>query len=178
MQLRFVSRNQHKFKEAAVMLSGTDLSLIPAELRIEEIQTTDEKSLVRDKALKAFEKIGKPLIVEHTGLYLEALNNLPGGLTQTFWDKLGPDRFCQLFGKTNLRAKTIICLCDGNNFYYFSGEVDGSIAPKPQGNRDFQWDCVFIPLGHKKTFAEMGSLKNKISMRKKAFDDFINHIKK
>ena len=42
----------------------------------------------------------------------------------------------------------------------------------PRGNREFQWDCVFIPKGYEETFAEMGKKKNEISMRKLAFDSF------
>ena len=50
--------------------------------------------------------------------------------------------------------------------------MKGNIAPEPRGNKDFQWDCVFIPENFEETFSEMGDKKNDISMRKMAFDNF------
>jgi XTP/dITP diphosphohydrolase len=60
--------------------------------------------------------------------------------------------------------------------FFFNGEVIGKIASEPKGNRDFQWDCVFIPDGEEKTFSELGEKKNDISMRKIAFDAFNKHL--
>src|SRR4051812_26551187 len=108
MQLRFVSRNPHKFNEAKAMVHGSSITLIAAKFKIDEIQTANEHELARDKALKAFLQIGKPLIVEHTGLHLDVLSGLPGGLTQTFWDAIEADRFSSLFGGENVLAKTTI----------------------------------------------------------------------
>ena len=46
----------------------------------------------------------------------------------------------------------------------------------PAGPEDFQWDCVFIPDGSTMTFAEMGTDKDNISMRRKALDKFAAHL--
>ena len=109
------------------------------------------------------------------------MNGFPGGLTQIFWDTLQADKFTQLFGKdgeNSLVAKTVIGFVDGKQFHYFEGSVKGHVPPKPIGNRDFQWDCVFIPEGESQTFAELGERKNKMSMRKKALDQFAAFLKK
>jgi XTP/dITP diphosphohydrolase len=175
MKIRFVSKNEHKVKEVQKILSDVGVEVVAAKHSINEIQTEDVNSLVKDKLLKAFKIIGRPVFVEHTGLYIESLNEFPGGLTQIFWDKLQADKFSTLLGSgddTNLIAKTIIGYCDSKKVHLFVGCISGSIAPKPRGNRDFQWDCIFIPEGETKTFAEMGSRKNEISMRKIAFDQF------
>jgi len=111
MEIRFVSSNEHKIAEVQCILDAAGVSIVPSSLKIEEIQTEDVHKLVRDKVLKAFYKIGRPVFVEHTGLFIESINKLPGGLTQIFWDNLKGDRFCELFGSlnnTNITAKTII----------------------------------------------------------------------
>src|SRR5258708_6919794 len=100
-RLRFVSRNRFKLDEAKAILDPLGVFVLPVEKAIEELQTKDTKALVRDKALKAFEYLGEPLFVEHTGLYLNYLNGLPGGLTQIFWDNLQADRFSELFGNAD-----------------------------------------------------------------------------
>lgn len=176
-KLFFVSRNKHKLKEAETIIGPLGVLVIPVEQTIEELQTTDTQLLVRDKALRAFKTLGQPLFVEHTGLYFEHLNGLPGGLTQIFWDKLEADRFCELFRGKKLSAKTLIGYIDGKKCHFFEGEIEGSIAPEPRGVRDFQWDCVFIPDGYTETFAELGDRKNEISMRRRALDGFAKFMK-
>ena len=181
-EIRFVSGNPHKTSEAQQILTKVNIRVLKIELRIEELQTSATQRLVRDKVLKAYRQVGRPLFVEHTGLYLEHLGGLPGGLTQIFWDTLQAERFAELFGKVApvnaAVARTTIAYCDGMKVYDFSGEIDGVITPEPRGARDFQWDCVFQPSGNTETFAEMGDKKNEISMRRAALDKFAIHLKK
>jgi XTP/dITP diphosphohydrolase len=183
IEIRFVSNNPSKLAEAKEILVPRGIMVEASLLKIEELQTTDTNRLVHDKLLKAFEQVGRPLFVEHTGLYLEHLNGLPGGLTQIFWDTLQADRFAELFGKlppvTTARAITTIAYCDGRRLHDFTGEISGRISAEPRGPRDFQWDCVFQPDGTMDTFAEMGSArKNSISMRRLALDKLATHIER
>ncbi|MCH7501146.1 MAG: non-canonical purine NTP pyrophosphatase [Nitrospinae bacterium] len=181
MKIRFISNNKHKFKEAQEILKSTGVSIHPILLKINELQTENAEHLLKDKALKAYKVISRPLFVEHTCLYLKHLPNLPGGLTQLFWDNLKADRFAEIFGKTadpSVVAKTFIGYIDGKRFHQFQGEISGTVASEPSGNRDFQWDCVFIPDGFKETFADLGPKKNEISMRRKALDHFAEFLKR
>lgn len=181
LEIRFLSGNKFKIQEASLILESAGVSVVPVQVKVEEIQTEDTSRLVKDKAIKAFQKIGRPLFVEHTGLYIDYMNGLPGGLTQIFWDTLQAEKFTQLFGKegnNTLVAKTVIGFIDGKRFHLFEGSVKGHVPHEPKGNRDFQWDCVFVPDGESQTFAELGDRKNEISMRKKALDQFSTFLKK
>lgn len=180
LEVRFLSGNKFKLEEASLILGNVGVSVVPVKAKVEELQTEDSARLVKDKALKAFEKIGRPLFVEHTGLYIDYMKGLPGGLTQIFWDTLQADKFTQLFGKdgeNTLVAKTVIGFVDGKRFHLFEGSVNGHVPPEPIGKREFQWDCVFVPEGEILTFAELGERKNDISMRKKALDKFASFLK-
>lgn len=175
MEIRFVTKNPLKAKEVEAILGDVGVSIVEVQLKIHEIQTENIHDIVRDKVLKAFNMIGRPVLIEHTGLYINSLQGFPGGLTQVFWDKLEADNFSKLLGNldnTELTAKTVIAFCDAKKIHVFEGEIEGNIAKEPRGNRDFQWDCVFIPKGYSQTFAELGEEKNEISMRKIAFDKF------
>jgi XTP/dITP diphosphohydrolase len=180
LEVRFVSSNKYKIREAAAILGAVGVTVTSSAIKIEELQTEETERLVRDKLLKAFNGLGRPLFVEHTGLYLAHLNGFPGGLTQIFWDTLGADLFSELFGKLapvkTAIARTVIGYCDGKKIHSFNGEIAGVIVPEPRGPIDFQWDCVFQPEGYSKTFAEMGDEKNKISMRRQALDKFAAHL--
>lgn len=179
MKIHFVSSNVHKIREVEAILKRIDVEVIASNVRIEEIQTENVEKLVRDKLLKAFSIIGRPVFVEHTGLHLKGLNGIPGGLTQIFWDRLEADRFANLVNsldEKSITAKTTIGYCDARRLHFFEGEIHGSVPATPAGNRDFQWDCVFIPEGHSKTFAELGDEKNEISMRRRALDKFFHFL--
>jgi len=175
-----MSGNQHKINEVQRILTPVGVEVVPVSRKIEELQTEDVHSLVRDKVTKAFEAIGRPLFVEHTGLYLSGLNGLPAGLTQIFWDKLEAERFVKLVAGLNdakVIAKTVLGYCDGREIQLFEGSIEGTVPIKPAGPADFQWDCVFVPNGCTQTFAEMGSEKDAISMRRKALDLFAEYLK-
>ena len=140
IEIRFVTSNRHKIVEAQEILGTQGIKVIASDAKIHELQTVDTPALVEDKLLKAFDRVGRPLFVEHTGLYLKHLGGLPGGLTQIFWDTLQADRFAELFGKAapihEVIAKTMIGYCDGRNIQHFEGEIAGRIVESPRGPRD------------------------------------------
>lgn len=176
MDIYFISSNKYKIKEVTKFFKDSSINIIPYKEGIKELQSKDINEIVVDKAIKAFKKIRRPLFVEHTGLYIKELGGFPGGLTQVFWDSILADKFCYYFKNTNVIAKTRIAYCDGNTVKIFKGKIKGKIAESPQGNKDFQWDCVFIPNGYDKTFSQMGKTKNKISMRRKALEKLKKHL--
>jgi len=178
MKLLFVSKNKFKHAEATRFLSTLGIDVEATHLEIHELQTVDTEALVRDKATRAFAALGRPLFVEHTGLYLDALNGFPGGLTQIFWDTLQKDRFSELFAsKTEqVKAVTNIGYVDGRRVHLFRGEIMGKIVSPPRVDHGFQWDCVFQPDGYSQTFSEMGDKKNDISMRSRALELLKEHL--
>lgn len=174
MDIYFLSSNQSKIAEIENILQSKSITIHSVEKKINEIQSNDMQEIAKDKALKAFKEIGRCVLVEQTGLLIQDFGNLPGGLTQIFWDSLEADKFSNIFskiGSAEAVAKTVLAFCDGKSIKVFEGEIKGHIVCPPRGDRSFQWDCVFEPRGYDKTFAEMGKEKNKISMRKLALDN-------
>lgn len=177
--LRFLSGNQFKINEVRTIMSKINIGVISVDHKINEIQTIDVVHLVHDKCIKAFQKVSRPIFVEHTSLHISPLNGFPGGLTQVFWDTLQAVKVAEIFGNMadpSVKATTRIAYCDGKKVHQFEGEVHGRISAEPRGSRDFQWDCIFIPDGEKLTFAEMGERKNDISMRRRALEKFSDFL--
>lgn len=173
--IRFLSGNSFKIKEVQDIIAKIDITVVPVDYKINEIQTIDVPALVHDKCIKAFQRVRRPIFVEHTSLHIYPLNGFPGGLTQVFWDTLQAESVASIFGKMpdpSVKATTRIAYCDGKAVHQFEGEILGKISPEPRGDRAFQWDCIFIPDGETQTFAEMGKQKNEISMRRKALEKF------
>jgi len=177
MKILFVSRNEHKIREAVALCQRRGIEIEAYTTKLEELQTDDSERLVKDKLLRAFTQVKRPLIVEHTGLKIDDFAGLPAGLTQLFWDKLRAPGFCSYFPNHAVTAFTLIGYCDGRQTHQFFGTIRGRIVAALRGNSNFQWDTVFEPDGHAKTFAEMTpDQKNAISMRAIAFEKFIDHV--
>lgn len=180
MKIRFASVNPRKIQEARDFLGQSGIEIVTFPVRVVETQTEDLQQLVSDKLLDAFKLIGKPVFVEHSGLFIKSLNGFPGGLTQTFWDRLHAVRFSELIGNLDdpsAVARTLIGYCDGRKRHFFRGEVAGRIAPQPSSDTGFEWDNVFIPDGYDRTFAELGEGHNDLSMRKRALEALANHLR-
>jgi non-canonical purine NTP pyrophosphatase (RdgB/HAM1 family) len=137
-----------------------------------EIQSLDLEEIVYNKAVKSFEKIKKPVLVEDVALQFNALGRLPGPLIKWFLSELGTKGLCNLLNNYYDRsAKAIICFgfFDGKTYKSFTGETNGIISDKPKGDESFGWNSIFIPDGGNKTWAEMTiEEKTKTSMRAKA----------
>jgi XTP/dITP diphosphohydrolase len=180
-EIRFLTTNSGKFRELSALIDSAKYTLVSDETKINELQTENIEVLIRDKVLKAFEIVRRPLIVDHTGLSFDLLNGFPAGLTSVFYDSLKPAGIANLIGKSsnrNVTAITVIGYCDGRQIHLFEGKLRGVVALEPQGSEGFQWDTIFIPEGQKKTFAELGNeRKNEISMRRLAFDKFAAFLK-
>ncbi len=164
----FVTSNDNKVKEARKII---DKDIERVDLDIAEIQTVDVKEAVEKKAAEASKKLGKLVMVEDTGLYFDAWNGFPGALVKWMLGKIGNRGICKALDSFNrsARAKTAVCLHNGESSQVITGEVTGEITEKPCGETDFGWDPIFRPDGKEDTFAEMKpEEKNSISHRKRA----------
>lgn len=169
----FVTSNENKRREAA--------SILGAELRAEspevpEIQALDLREVAAEKAREAHRALGSPaspVLVEDSGLLVEAWKGLPGAFTKWFMITVGNEGICGMLRDELPRAARAVCVVavahDGE-VEVFPGEVPGSLAHAPRGVGGFGWDAIFIPEGESRTYAEMGDEKHADSHRARAFE--------
>lgn len=170
MDIIFVTGNANKAREAERILG---IGIETSDLDIHEIQAIDVEEVVKDKAIRAFDILKKPLIVEDTGLYFKDFNGFPGALIKWMIKNMGRDNMARLFSGREVVAEACICYYDGNEMEIFKGSIDGKISQEPMGGSGFGWDPIFIPKNSSRTFAEMSAEeKNAISHRGKAFSEF------
>ena len=168
----FVTSNENKRREAAHIL-GLDLD--SADLDLPEIQALDVAEVAARKALDAYRALDstpRPVLVEDSGLIIEAWRGLPGALTKWFMSSVGNEGLCAMletFLDRSARAVCAIAIAENQeSIEVFTGEVTGNIAPEPRGTGGFGWDAIFIPEGAQQTYGEMGEEKNKDSHRARA----------
>jgi non-canonical purine NTP pyrophosphatase (RdgB/HAM1 family) len=167
----FVSSNAGKAREVAAIL-GFPLERLEAD--VPEIQALDVREVVREKAQAAFVLAGRPVLVEDTGLYITALQGLPGALVKWFLATVGPAGICAMLPPDAPRtavARTAVALHNGREITVLTGEVPGQITTSPRGANGFGWDPIFHPDDAPGTFAELSQEdKNRFSMRRAALE--------
>lgn len=179
-EILLVTGNPHKLHEwqqsmpSEVMLASVDIDL-------PEIQSDDPIEIVEDKAKKAYEVVGKPVIVEDVSAGLVELAGLPGPFIKFFMKKLGQSALFQLAGQKEGSRAIVSCAAtyyDGENSVSVKGDVNGTIVA-PRGNSTFGFDVTFVPDGYEHTYAEMDSkVKNTISHRGLAITKLLDALHK
>ena len=171
--LFFVSSNYHKYQEAKKILHSFGICLGFFKYDIEEIQSSSLHEIASKKAVQAFQKCKKPIMVEDDGLFIDSLCGFPGPYSSYVFNTIGNKGILQLL-KQNRKAKfvSIISFCDDKNSKSFEAKIDGSIS-KTQNGKGWGYDPIFMPKNLNKTFAELTN-KNELSHRYKALKKFSN----
>ena len=168
-KILFVTGNENKLREWQRQMPA-DVILESIDIDLPEIQSDDPEEIVADKAKRAYEVAGMPVVVEDVSAELEHLNGLPGPFIKFFMKRLGNDALHQLAIRES-EAATISCAVayyDGINLVTLRGDAKGTVVA-PRGDNGFGFDVTFVPDGHDKTYAEMTSEeKDKVSHRQKA----------
>ena len=170
----FATSSSAKFNEFRRILGiGTE----QLNVELEEIQAIDVSAVVIHKAMQAYEKVTSPVIVEDTGLYINAFGGFPGALVKWLLKSIGNEGIVKMLNNyedKSAYAESCICLYNGNKPTIFSGRANGIITA-PKGENGFGWDPIFMAKG--KTFAEMTDAeKDAVSMRRIAIEKLKSYI--
>ena len=171
--ITIVTGNAHKLKEWQ-RLFPANFNFESVNLDLDEIQSLDSEAIIKDKVLRAYAKLKRPVLVEDVTAGLEKLNGLPGPFIKYFEEKLGKDALYQLAGEESPAIVTCtIAYYDGVNMFFSRGEVHGRVIAA-RGSNGFGFDTVFVATGQTKTFGEMEPReKDKISHRSQAVKSMI-----
>lgn len=141
----FVTTNSHKVAEARRI---TGVSIEHVELEMREPQERTCVGVALAKALEAYAKLGRPVIVEDSGLELSALGGFPGPFIKHWEQAGGTMSICTALNGFSDRSATAVCALvaiDGGEHIIAEGRVAGSIARYPRGGSGFGFDPIFIP---------------------------------
>ena len=173
MKAIFVTTNEHKRREVQEIL-GFELEWVALDLP--EIQAIEPAEVAAEKVRAARQALGAPdlpVLVEDSGLMVDAWDGFPGALTKWLMRSVGNDGLLRILPPGEDRSARAVCVValaepDGT-VRTFRGEVPGTLAPEPRGAGGFGYDPVFVPGWSSMTYAEMGEGKNADSHRARAF---------
>lgn len=177
MTLYFITGNENKFKEAAMIIPR----IRKLDIDLPEIQELYSKRIIEEK-LNAIKKeyIGE-FFCEDTSIYINCLNGFPGPLIKWLVKAIKQEGIAELVSKypdKSAIARTIIGYSNGKEIKFFEGSLEGKIV-SPRGTGGFGWDPIFLPKGFTKTLGEMNlEEKNRISMRKQALEKLKDYLLK
>lgn len=186
-ELWIATHNDHKTKEFARLLEGTDFTIHSArEIAAytpppENGKTFEDNARIKAKSLHAI-KPDAWTLSDDSGLEVDGLNNFPGIFSARYAGDHASDaenvakvlKMLQIRSAGNRKAQfrcVIIMISPEGKEFVFEGKLVGNIAQKSMGTSGFGYDPVFIPEGETQTIAELGpAVKNKISHRAKAIE--------
>ena len=121
-RINFITPNMGKIKslENTLKLYDIKVSVVSQNLDIMEPQFDSVQEVSRFKALKAFDVVKEPVLVEDGGFSVKALNGFPGVYTKYILKTLGADGILKLMDGVKERTAKFISVA---TFVNSSGEV-------------------------------------------------------
>jgi non-canonical purine NTP pyrophosphatase (RdgB/HAM1 family) len=169
----FVSGNPHKKREVERILGR---SIETCDVDLPEIQSNDLVEVLAAKGESAWRHLGKPLVVEETGLDLRALGGFPGPLIKWMLARVGAEGVAKTAIALNDPAVVARCALlyrDRDGEVVAEGSCEGDLVLPPRGAAGFGWDPVLVPSGQVRTCAELGeAIKDRIGHRGRAWGAF------
>ena len=152
-----VTGNPDKAAEAERIL-GRPVPTVTVDLP--EIQSLDLLAVLHAKGEEAWRRLGRPLVVEETGLGLDALGGFPGPLVRWMLEAAGPEgvaRTARALGDPGAGARCALLYRDAAGAVVAEGADRGELVLPARGDAGFGWDVVFRPEGAAGTYAELGA---------------------
>ena len=172
--LRFVTGNEGKVEEAQAYLDGL-ATVEQVGYDYTEIQHDDLEEIAKRGARESYDAIAAAdeeidgVLVDDTGLFVDALGGFPGPYSAYVEGTVGVERVWDLTSaEENRRAhfRTVLAYADEDGVETFEGSVAGTLV-EPRGEGGFGYDPIFAYNGQ--TLAEMTAAeKNAISHRGRA----------
>lgn len=152
-EIIYVTGNESKIFSAKKILEPLGFNVNNQKISLTEIQADDVEDVAKYKAKEASEILKNNVLINDTGLFVEALGVFPGPYTHYADDKLGEDGLLKLLeGVENRNAyfKETFAYCEyGKDHVVITSLTKGIIAKEKSGEYGFSWDFIFVPQGKK-----------------------------
>ncbi|WXG45514.1 MAG: RdgB/HAM1 family non-canonical purine NTP pyrophosphatase [Candidatus Atabeyarchaeum deiterrae] len=178
IEINFASKNPHKIAEATGVLRNFGIKVNPISSKVREIQASSLKDVAADSARTTADKIGRNVVVEDAGLFIDWLKGFPGPYSSYTHQTIGCKGILRLLKDISKRSalfRSAVSYCEPNREpKVFIGEIRGKISISERSGIQFGFDPIFVPNGStRKAFSEMSlEQKNSISHRSQAFTKF------
>jgi len=184
MKVYFVTGNQGKFIEVSEIMNAKGIGVEQINMDKPEMKSDSIKGIAKDAAEKLAGQLGKPIVCEDTGFFLEAFNNFPGAHPKFVFDAIGLEGIFKLLGgkKRGAYFMTATAYCEpGKKARIFEGILKGRVAERISEKKSLPglpYDRIFIPEKGDRPWSETPEIKKKANHRKEAFGKLAEFLKK
>lgn len=156
----FATTNNDKIKIAYTACSDVGLVIKPVSLEIDEIQGEDPEVIVRDKAQRAYDQLGMPVVVSDDTWDIPSLKGFPGAYMKSINYWFTPDDFFRLMNGVEDRRIILhqyLAYTDGNLTEIFKNNIPGQIINESRGNnvKSPSMTVIVLDSDNGKTIAEV-----------------------
>jgi XTP/dITP diphosphohydrolase len=155
----FATSNQGKFAEVSHVLKRFGIKLHRLESKGLEVQSDEVDAVAVWTGERTASLNRKPVLVEDTGLFIDALGGFPGAYAAHAFRTIGLAGVLKLMKGERARSarfqSAMAYAAPGKQTVLFLGTLNGSIASSSRGAGGFGFDPLFVPSGSRLTLAEM-----------------------
>lgn len=156
----FATTNKEKLQIAQTICDEVGATVESVDLDIDEIQGEDSELIVRDKARRAYELFGKPVVVSDDSWDFKALKGFPGAYMKSMNYWFTPEDFLRLMDGIEERQVVLhqyLAYTDGTITETFKNDLAGQIIHEPRGKNEKSPNMTVIVLDadNGKTIAEV-----------------------
>lgn len=161
MKIIFATSSKSKFEMAKRLIDDNNITLVYKNFDFVEPRDIDVVPIVKAKAIQAWDRFKRPLVVNDSGIFIESLNGFPGTQVKFALQTIGLGGILALmrnYKNKRMSFKYAVAYADKGRIKTFEGEYTGSITNEMRGDKTDGWSefiRVFIPDGFEKTPAEM-----------------------
>ena len=164
--INFITSNINKVKEFKQILEP-EIKINHIKISYPELRSDNPEEIARMSAEMLASNLKKIVVVEDSGLFINALNDFPGTCSAYIHKRIGLEGIIKLMKgikNRNCTYKSTVAYCEsGKTPVSFLGEEKGDVAESVKGSFGFGHDPIFIPEGSDRTYGEM---KNCIEIKK------------
>lgn len=135
----FATTNAEKIQIARAVCEEVGITVKPVAIDIDEIQGEDPQAIVRDKAKRAYEQLGMPVVVSDDTWDIRALKGFPGAYMKSINYWFTPEDFLRLMNGIKDRHITLhqyLAYTDGNVTEIFENDIHGKIISEARGSSE------------------------------------------
>lgn len=135
----FATSNPEKIQIAQTVCNELGATIKPVALDIDEVQGEDPEAIVRDKADRAYEQLGMPVVVSDDTWDIRALKGFPGAYMKSINYWFNPEDFLRLMNGLEDRHITLhqyLAYTDGIATEIFENNIHGHIIDEVRGNSE------------------------------------------
>lgn len=129
--------NDSKFEIGKRQLAKYGVELVQTVIDIDEIQGEDLEAIIRDKAAKAYAKVGQPVVVTDDSWTIPGLQGFPGPYMKSINYWFTPNDFIRLtrdLADRRIFLNQLVAYQDEMETVVFRSDTPGTLTTEARGN--------------------------------------------